>query len=334
MDFRCLYSKKIFSNGMHNAFPSVCRFKNAYYIAFRTAPDHVAYEGKITVLRSEDLDVWSLAAEIGVAQTDLRDPRILEFSGKLFLYCLNRDNTMPEKGTRLFISEDGSAFKEQALSGYEATHLWCFKPHGGILYASGYKVQEKNHYETFLFTSRDGIRWTCKLSLSEGNETAIDFADNGDLYAIIRDDGRGGCPALTILKPLYDSLNSYLRLPVRIQGPMLKRLEKGCLLICRRWDLPGRFNIRTDVLWLEDGKDIQWLRQLPSGGDCSYAAWLQTGENKAAVIYYSSHEHKMDPAFDEPGIEKDSAIAEHSTAADIYLANVTWINRNEIPKLI
>lgn len=43
---------------------------------------------------------------------------------------------------------------------------------------------------------------------------------------------------------------------------------------------------------------------------------------RAIVSYYSSHEHKMDvPIGARP---KDSAEAEHTTGADIFLADISY----------
>jgi hypothetical protein len=109
---------------------------------------------------------------------------------------------------------------------------------------------------------------------------------------------------------------------------MLKRLDRGCVIVCRQWDQPndtlGRRNLRTDLFWLEDGQDIRRVRSLPSGGDTSYAGWLDTGTGRALLSYYSSHEHKMDePHANDAAFARDNAHAEHSTPADIFLADVS-----------
>ena len=110
-----------------------------------------------------------------------------------------------------------------------------------------------------------------------------------------------------------------------MQGPLIKRLAGGCVLVGRRWDLPGRRNLRIDVFWLEDGRDPCFVRSLPSGGDTSYAGWLDVGEGAAVISYYSSHEHKMDePHANNAAFARDQAHAEHSTPADIFLADVSY----------
>ena len=106
---------------------------------------------------------------------------------------------------------------------------------------------------------------------------------------------------------------------------MLKRLDSGCVVICRQWDWPERRNLRTDLFWIEDGQDIRRVRSLPSGGDTSYAGWLDLGKGRAVVSYYSAHEHKMDTHVDsEATPAPDPARAEHSTGAGIFLADIHY----------
>ena len=49
------------------------------------------------------------------------------------------------------------------------------------------------------------------------------------------------------------------------------------------------------------------------------------GPGAAVVSYYSSHEHKMDePHANNAAFANDAAHAEHSTPADIFLADVSY----------
>ena len=57
----------------------------------------------------------------------------------------------------------------------------------------------------------------------------------------------------------------------------------------------------------------------------SYAAWLDVGPGRATVSYYSAHEHKMDePHSHEALLAQDDAYAEHTTPADIFLAELSY----------
>ena len=162
-------------------------------------------------------------------------------------------------------------------------------------------------------------------------EVSIDFDRDGVLWVLAREDIYGAVPAVCSARPPYSTWHSVVRPPIRLKGPMIKRLMGGCIVVGRRWDLPGRRNLRTDMFWLPDGsnsidridlpdgKDIEFIRTLPSGGDTSYAGWLDIEEGSAVISYYSSHEHKMD----EPrSIASDAYPLE--TPADIFLADVSY----------
>ena len=280
----------------------------------------MSYNGKITLIRSQNLQAWEIAAEIKLESADLRDPRLIVFDGQLLMYCGVRQHDIDPQSV-LFISKDGSNFHQENINGLEGYWLWCIIKHDGILYGSGYRMSD-GEYQVKLYTSSNGIIWQKQLDLPAGNETSLDFSGDGTLYALIRDDCHGSCPKIAIIDSPYTAIRSWETLPVRLQGPMIKRMNNGCVIIGRRWDSPGRFNVRTDVLWLEDEHEIKFIRTLPSGGDCSYAAWVDNIDDHSAVIaYYSAHEHKID-GINENNIINDPAAAEHSTQADIYLAEV------------
>jgi hypothetical protein len=81
------------------------------------------------------------------------------------------------------------------------------------------------------------------------------------------------------------------------------------------------------LFWLGDGQDLRRLCTLPSGGDTSYASWLDLGAGRALLSYYSAHEHKMDEPHSNDGIFAatwDEAYAEHSSGADIFLAEISY----------
>ena len=83
--------------------------------------------------------------------------------------------------------------------------------------------------------------------------------------------------------------------------------------------------VSIEMFWVEDGKDPQSMGIFPSGGDTSYAGWLDIKPGRALVSYYSSHEHKMDEPHENDALFKQNeAYAEHTTASDIFLADVSY----------
>ena len=322
MDIRIVRSRKIFSDGKHNAFTGIAASRGATLVTFRSGATHVSFDGVIKVIASTDLSTWSVVAEKRLPGLDLRDPKLVAFRGAARVYCGGR----PEEGPRqslTFSTQDGSEFSEPIpVEGIPEGHwLWWVQPFGERLFGTAYTDDHVG-----LYGSADGVQWEFLRDFPvPGNEVSFDFDADGSLWALAREDGCGSVPAVCVADPPYASFRSVSRPALRMQGPLIKRLAGGCVLVGRRWDLPGRRNLRTDVFWLEDGRDPCFVRSLPSGGDTSYAGWLDVGEGAAVISYYSSHEHKMDePHANNAAFARDQAHAEHSTPADIFLADVSY----------
>ncbi|MFA6713823.1 MAG: hypothetical protein WC082_06370 [Victivallales bacterium] len=321
-ELRITRARKVFSDGKHNAFTSVADFGGKRCLAFRSGSLHKSYDGEIVILHSNG-DGWKIAARLRQPKYDLRDPKLIVFKNSLWLYCFARNSSEKYKFC-LYNSENGKDFTRiKETNGIPSQYiLWGFKAHQGELFATGYRERDRYFYVS-LFKSCDGVNWRKIFDFPEpGTETPIDFDEDGSMWALSRDDNFvNNIPTLYRLSPPYTEICEKSRLPVRIHGPMLKRLNGGSVIIARRWDTPGRHNLRSDVFILEDGKDIRFVCTLPSGGDNSYASWLDLESGKAIVAYYSSHEHKMDKAFDE---KNENSTVEHSTPADIYVADVSY----------
>ena len=323
MELRVTRARKIFSDGKHNAFTGIASFDDRAFVVFRSGTTHISMDGAIKVVASKDMEAWEVASEKSIAGLDLRDPKAVAFNDVLLVYCGSRGQEGLAK-SMAFSSTDGRAFGEPAaLNGIpQARWLWCIRPFGEVVYGTAYGKDG-----VALYRSADGLNWQKTVDFPiPGNEVSIDFDPDGKLWALVRDDSHGCIPAVCTAEPPYTSFGSVARLPIRLQGPMLKRLVGGCVIAGRRWDAPGRRNLRMDLFWLEDGQDIRFVRSLPSGGDTSYAGWLDTGEGRGAISYYSSHEHKMDEAHaNNASFSRDGAHAEHSTPSDIFLADVSYL---------
>lgn len=326
MEIRVTRARKIFSDGKHNAFTGIAALRGRTFVVFRSGATHMTYDGAIKVIASSDLERWEVAAESSDPGRDLRDPKVASFKGSLFVYYGARQEGKPHQ-SEVFMSSDGVRFGErQQLRGIPAGHwLWCVRPYEDVLYGTVYQTGVRP-CSVALYRTVDGLEWAKLADFPvPGNEVSFDFDQQGRLWALVREDTYGSVPAVCVADPPYSAFKSAVRLPLRMQGPMLKRLEGGCAIACRRWEQPGRRNLRTDLLWLGDGQDLQVIRSLPSGGDTSYAGWLDLGPGAAVISYYSSHEHKMDePHANNACFAKDGAHAEHSTPADIFLADISY----------
>jgi len=326
MQLRVTRARKIYSDGKHNAFTGIAAYRGMTYVSFRSAQTHLTWDGNIKVIQSADRETWSVIADESMPELDLRDPKLAVFGDRLLAYCGARRPEATRKSLCL-VSADGKTFGEPVeVKGLpEGQWLWAVAPCGETLYGTAYWATE-GKYAASLYASGDGLQWNLLCELPIGaSETSIDFGEDGTLWALARDDNYGCVPALLKAKPPYTQFDSVTRPPIRLQGPMVKRLPGGCAIVCRQWDLPERRNLRTNLLWLGDGEEIRLVSTLPSGGDTSYAGWLDVGDGKAVISYYSSHEHKMDEPHDRDEVfAEDSAEAEHTTGADIFLANISY----------
>jgi len=205
------------------------------------------------------------------------------------------------------MKENGS-FQAHSISGLPPRYwLWALASHQDKIYGTAYIHTKAEGFAVRLFNSEDGFKWSeiCKFPVS-GNETFIDFDIEGNLYGIIRMEAPPFHPYFVRFPAPVSDKHTISVLPTVFQGPFIKRLEGGCLLVGRRWDkLDGAR--RVDMLWLDDSGQLGYIATLPSGGDCSYASYAQTGPKNAIICYYSTHEH----------------LSSGSETGDIYMARLS-----------
>ena len=328
---RPLRVRKIWSDNRHNAFTSLAGFCGEIFLAFRSASNHKAMDGAIRILHSPDNgETWESAAFIQKENYDLRDPKLLEFDGVLHLFCFARKDSDTFVSCHI-TSTDGKVFSEpEVIPGMGL--IWGISKFGNKIYGTDYcRVSEAN-FRPRLYSSSDGTNWEKLMDFPMfGTEVALDFDEQGFCYTFIRDSGYGcGCiPTVARLVPPYTAMpevdaktmDLVKAIPLRMVGPMIKRLHGASLLIGRCWDggITQRRNIRTDVYILEDNEDPLYCFTLPSGGDTSYASYYETSPGRAVVSYYSAHEHLMAyPVDDNSGL-----VAEHNSFADIFVADIS-----------
>jgi len=298
---------------------------------FRSGRTHVSMDGVITMLASEDLSSWEKKAEIADMSMDLRDPKIVAFNERLLVFYAGRsdekssDTSFRTSKVSIF-DKDCQILSTNPLKGVpEGYWMWCVRQIHGELYGTAYR-RIGGAYHSKLFKSCDGIEWEEKADFPvPGGEVSIDFDQDGTLWALLRDDNNNSIPTLCLAEPPYSKFHFSKALPFRLQGPMIKCLKGGCAIIGRCWDGTGRRNTRTDLFWIEKDQEPCFIRTLPSGGDTSYAGWIDMAPGRAAVSYYSSHEYKMDePHENEKLLVKDPGHFEHTAGADIYLAEISF----------
>jgi hypothetical protein len=282
--------ERAFHNGEHNAFTDLCRFGDKYYLTFRSCPDgHMVHPtSSILVLASEDGRTWKQVHRFNVPKRDVRDPHFLVFRDKLFVYtgtwyC---GETSPKTrdlnqhmGYGCWTADGQTWHGPTMLEGTYGHYVWRAAAHGERAYLCGRRKHqfaesdepEPQTVESAMLESDDGLVWRTGSLFQEtrGDETAFAFEPDGAVVAVARGGGRTNAELCRSREP-YDTW---------------QRVDLGR-------QVGGRKSIgeaRLALYWLV-GDKLQEIAELPSGGDCSYPGFVELGENRALVSYYSSHE--------------------------------------------
>lgn len=298
--------RQVFHNGEHNAFTDLTEFKGKFYLTFRSCPDgHMVHPtASIIVLRSEDAKSWEKVHQFSVPLRDTRDPHFLVFHEQLFIYTgtwYSGETTIPIKDYDLNLhlgyavrSADGLHWEEpKMLEGTFGHYVWKANQFDGKAYLCGRRKHqfdvrprgEGPEVESALLESDDGFTWR-KVGLFQqrhGDETAFQFLPNGDVLGIAR---RGSSTAEIVQSsPPYQRWNRQ-DAGRYVGGPLLIRWGEYWVVGGRNSTAAGP---RTSLCWLSEYQLYEFA-ELPSGGDNSYPGFIDLGEGKALVSWYSSHE--------------------------------------------
>lgn len=178
-------------------------FAGRTWLAFRTAPDHFAStEAEIHVVSTTDEQSWRYEASWAMG-TDLREPRLLVWDGRLFLYFA-------------VLGEDPLAFEPQGMMGTERAEdgswstpdwfygegfiPWRARVVAGVPYLVTY-VGGENIYEAdgepievHWLTTEDGLSWEPVVPgqpvmlTGGGSETDFALTPEGALVAVVRNE--------------------------------------------------------------------------------------------------------------------------------------------------
>ncbi len=301
---RVTHVRRVFDNGEHNAFTDLIRFRDRFYLAFRSCPQGhgVHPTSSIIILASEDGRKWEPVHRFRVAKRDTRDPHFLIFRDKLFVYtgtwyCGEASPQVYEYNKHLGYacwSNDGTTWSEPTmLEGTYGHYIWRAAAHDGTAYLCGRRKRafvetsrsERSDVESALLESDDGLVWRTRslFQTTLGNETAFLFESDGSVSAVARctNDRSQWCRA----KPPYSTWER-TDLDRYIGGPLLAKWGE-------RYVVGGRQNTgpqpRTALYWFNEG-NLQEIAVLPSGGDNSYPGFVELSPTRGLVSWYSSHE--------------------------------------------
>lgn len=222
------------------------------FLAFRSAPNHFASsEAVIYVISSADHQEWAFEARFSL-DTDLREPRLLSWNGKLFLYFgVLGDNpyAFEPQGTRVseYLGPGDWSYPEPI---FEVGFMpWRARVIDEVPYLIGYTGGE-NIYEDGTeplqvrwLTTTDGLNWTAVVPGQEAvltggsSETDFAFLADGTLVAVARnEEGDDTGFGSQICRAAADDLGSWecAHDPKKYDSPLVFRHGDTVYLIGRR----------------------------------------------------------------------------------------------------
>lgn len=296
--------RRLFHNGEHNAFTDLCQFQGRYYLTFRSCPDgHGVFPtASIVVLCCADGENWQPVHRFSVPKRDTRDPHFLVFNESLFVYtgtwyCGDAAPQQRDLNAHLGYAawtRDGADWQgPKLLEGTYGHYIWRAAAHGGKAWLCGRRKRdfaqstepEPVEVESALLESDDGLIWRTAglFQPRHGDETAFTFLADGSILAVAR--SYGNRPAQVCrARPPYQEFQR-IDLDRAVGGPLLANWSG-------HWLVGGRKSIgepRTALYWLADDR-LHEVAELPSGGDNSYPGFVDLGDGRAWLSYYSSHE--------------------------------------------
>lgn len=300
--------RRAFYNGEHNAFTDLCRFRDRFYLTFRSCPDGhgVHPTSSIIVVASDDFSEWDEVFRFGVEKRDTRDPHFLVFRDKLFVYtgawyCGDtspREYDMNQHLGFAAWTDDGKKWNGPTmLEGTYGHYVWRAASFGDAAYLcarrkrafaeTASRKERDPLVESALLASDDGLVWRFVGLFQEtyGDETAFLFEPDGAVLAVARSGGGRNAQLCRSRGDFQEwerkDLDRY------IGGPLLARWG-------RRYVVGGRKTLtgsaKTSLCWLADNDSLHEFAELQSGGDNSYPGFVALGPTKAVVSWYSSHE--------------------------------------------
>lgn len=281
--------RKLVADGKHNAFTALTRFKDAYWLAFRSAKDHNSQDGEIVLLRSTNGDDWTEANRFNFVPDD-RDPQFLVTTDRLILFSPAMNGSTLT--TFAVYTTDGQKWSEPQTAYEPQFILWKPLARGDHYLATAHKKVEGNDggktREVHLIRSSDGLKWEKVSTIRAGNwesETTLLAGPGDKLTAFIRT--KYSIPGHIIeSSPPYQEW-SQRPAGIHLSGHAVRTFQGVTYLLSRTFDEAGK-NAGTTIYIYADGKPIPYC-VLPSGGDCAYPEAVQIG-NEMLVSYYSTHE--------------------------------------------
>lgn len=295
------------------------KFKDRFYVMFRTAPSHFpSKKVKMYVISSSDFRKWDFESEINM-QSDIREPRFAVWHDSLFCYFFQGGTTWYKfQPKQLFvISTIGNRqWTAPSSIGLDGFFPWRLRIKDDELLLSAYNgknLYNKAHQnELRLFKSKDAKHFTpiskeTQVSMNAAEEGEFIFDSSGILYSVVCLEGYGGL----LCKANKDSIYKweYKKTKYKYDSPLFFEHKNDIYLISRRnmdgacdrskeGKKPHRmYNLvcysltkkKTSLFKLnKNNLTLSYILDLPSTGDCSFAGIEKLSETDYLVMNYSS----------------------------------------------
>jgi hypothetical protein len=280
----------IVADGEHNSNTDMMFWRGQFLLVHAASPYHLGTpRSRLLVKRSPDGRSWETLARLQVVGQDIRDPKIIEIDGRLYLYALPNEGVYATPiGTVLSTSDDATHWTRFSPVGPEGWLFWRPKTRDGkTWYVPAYWNE---HGASILLKSTDGREWTRVSVINEGeanDETAIEFLPDGRMIATARleveaDTVTGNPDASTLIavaEPPYERWTYTKSTVTRLDGPALfshggrvfavARFQPGS----RSWPtyLGSTWSRKRTGIFRVEPDRLVYLSDLPSAGDTSYA---------------------------------------------------------------
>ena len=314
----------------------IAMFEGSLYIAFRTAPSHFAGpDTLIHVLRTDNPEAmgpWVLERTYFTGK-DLREPRFFVLGDKLYLYIseLGTELTSFNPGRVFGVTRDRAGVWSEPRDVFtDGRVVWRTKTRNGQVYMTSYTGGENEYQENegegtvkiYFTTTDDGWNWRGvdperpMVLMSGGSETDFEFDAQGNLYAVIRNEGGDESGFGSILcRADADDLGNWQCLPEsdphKYDSPYTFKYGDLIYLIARYNSL-GPFDyyrdephfytrfLRNEIRYSTSAKhtalygydtqnmQIVPLDVFPSAGDTAFASGVWLDDHRHLVMNYSS----------------------------------------------
>ena len=326
---------------------SITRHAGDLFMAWRSAPTHFASKSTqmFVVSSSDDGQTWSHEQTIAL-EADVREPLLYVAQDQLFL-------TFFEGGTDPLAFEPNQPWRSEYRApgqwtdperwGEQGEVPWDVIHHDGTLFMTSYLG---NHYEfgepgdvsLRLQHSEDGKTWTPVGEVAEvyrggASEAAFEFDEEGDLWAVLRnedgdDTGFGSllCTASSSDLSQWDCPTKSD--PKRYDSPRMFRHDSELYMVARR-DIGGPYDQAdpslpfadqqmqnltaysgraktTALYWINrTAQQVEHLIDLPGAGDTAFPSVVQEGPHTYRVANYTSPLHDPDRTWFEGQVSRE-----------------------------